>query len=287
MKVKTGEEIFYRELGQEHGGRPILLIHGNESSSYHMLPLGEALAEKYRVIMPDMRGFGNSSYRHHSRKLEDYALDLRSLIHSLKISELIVIGWSFGGAVALKLAEISHRVRGAVLLAPVSLNGALLKTSSQVREQMAQVNQAMITPDYLKLFEPFTKLSVTPLVSPRMQKEFLWNMYMYRKGRPEKELYDRRMDETLKQVNERDVLSIIRHLRPQGQEKVAIPVLILHGIKDQVLPVQGSMVMKEILPRAQLILMDAGHYVSEDQPEETLQHIETFLEGGSHESRNL
>ena len=60
LTLKNGETIAYREAGK--GEKTLLLIHGNMSSSVHWQPLMEALETEYRLVAPDMRGFGDSSY---------------------------------------------------------------------------------------------------------------------------------------------------------------------------------------------------------------------------------
>lgn len=55
-----------------------------------------------------MRGFGKSTYRRPVESLEDLARDVREFCLLKKLSKVTVVGWGFGGLVAMKLAEIAQ-----------------------------------------------------------------------------------------------------------------------------------------------------------------------------------
>lgn len=55
----------------------------------------------------DLRGFGRSSYNTKCNTFEDWARDVIELIKILKINKAIVNGWSFGGAISQKVAELA------------------------------------------------------------------------------------------------------------------------------------------------------------------------------------
>lgn len=98
----NNERIAYIEKGDAQ--EVILLIHGNMASSVHMLSLMNKLSHKYRVIAPDLRGFGDSSFNNTYISLKELAFDLLLLMDELKIKEAHVLGWSTGFGVALELA---------------------------------------------------------------------------------------------------------------------------------------------------------------------------------------
>jgi len=114
---------FYRAAGPEDG--PLLvLIHGNVSSSAFFEELMLALSDRYRVIAPDLRGFGRSERRpiDATRGLRDFTDDVHALKTTLAPGRPAhVLGWSVGGGVALQMA-IDHpaEVASLVLQAPIS-----------------------------------------------------------------------------------------------------------------------------------------------------------------------
>lgn len=101
IRLANGETYAYLEAGT---GDSVLLIHGNMSSSVHFSPIFGALAQKYRVIAPDLRGFGDSSYEKRFDLLSELAEDVKLFCEALGIARAHVAGWSTGGGIALELA---------------------------------------------------------------------------------------------------------------------------------------------------------------------------------------
>lgn len=97
-------------------GPPVLLVHAGVADRRMWNPIMEPLAESFRVVRADLRGFGASPQP--GERYAD-ADDLDALLAHLGMDEVAVVGASFGGRVAMELA-ISHptRVSSLVLLAP-------------------------------------------------------------------------------------------------------------------------------------------------------------------------
>ncbi len=115
----------------EHGakdGVPVLLIHGNVSSSRFFDELLAAMPSHFYAIALDLRGFGESESKpiDARRGLCDWADDIRALVEALGLGDKKVhlLGWSMGGGIAMQYA-ISHatQVASLTLSAPVSPYG--------------------------------------------------------------------------------------------------------------------------------------------------------------------
>lgn len=101
------DKLAYREWGGEMGGasRPVaLLIHGIVSSSLSWVRVAPLLARTYRVIATDNKGHGDSARPTAGYRLEDQAAETRGLCEALGVRPAVVIGHSWGGAIALCLA---------------------------------------------------------------------------------------------------------------------------------------------------------------------------------------
>jgi len=85
-------------------GDPVLLIHGLGSSSRDWENQTGVLTERYRVIIPDLRGHGESDKPPGPYSIPLFAGDLVSLLRSLDIAPIHVVGLSLGGFVAFQLA---------------------------------------------------------------------------------------------------------------------------------------------------------------------------------------
>jgi 3-oxoadipate enol-lactonase len=97
-------------------GPPVLLLHSGVCDRRMWDPIAPALSHTFRVVRPDLRGFGDSPLPG-----EEYADadDLDTLLDSIGVSDVAVVGSSMGGRVALELA-VRHpgRVSSLVLLCP-------------------------------------------------------------------------------------------------------------------------------------------------------------------------
>lgn len=113
-------------------GPPVLLIHGNCSSSGFWEPLLRHLPQQWRIVAPDLRGYGQSPALgvDATRGLRDFADDVAPLLADLSARaggsavKVTVVGHSMGGGVAMQLLIDHPEQIGAVVLeAPVSPYG--------------------------------------------------------------------------------------------------------------------------------------------------------------------
>ncbi len=106
-------------------GVPVLLVHGNVSSSAFFDELLQAFPSGYHVIAPDLRGYGDSAAApvDATRGLKDFADDLHSLVATLGLGQRPIhwLGWSMGGGVIMEYAlRYPQQVASLTLVAPVS-----------------------------------------------------------------------------------------------------------------------------------------------------------------------
>lgn len=95
--------IHFFEKGQ---GKPVVLIHGFCETGKMWIPFAEALSSDFRVVCPDLPGFGDSPIAGDQISLEEVAVQLEEWMEEQKIQRPIVIGHSLGGYVALALLEL-------------------------------------------------------------------------------------------------------------------------------------------------------------------------------------
>ncbi len=118
-----GERLHVVELGPKDNAKPpLILIHGASVNLRDMkLALGERLAHDHRVILIDRPGRGYSTRPDDGWRLETQARLIKGAADALGADKPVVVGQSFGGAVALRYAlEYQNEMSGLVLLAPVS-----------------------------------------------------------------------------------------------------------------------------------------------------------------------
>lgn len=98
-------------------GEPLLLLHGLGSSSQDWEQQIPVFSERFEVVVPDLRGFGNSEKPPGPYSIRQYAEDVLDLMDQLGFEQFHVLGYSMGGAIALQLGATSlSRLRSMVVV---------------------------------------------------------------------------------------------------------------------------------------------------------------------------
>ena len=125
MKLRTSRmETAYIESGPQDG-IPVVLLHGNLSTGRFFEHLFSGAPDRYRLIAPDMRGFGDSEPLpiDATRGLRDWADDTHALVEELGIQRPVhLAGWSTGGA-AIGAYALDRPVASLTFIDPVSPYG--------------------------------------------------------------------------------------------------------------------------------------------------------------------
>jgi 2-hydroxy-6-oxonona-2,4-dienedioate hydrolase len=285
--LPNGETLAYLEYGE--GKNVLFLIHGNMSSSLHYLPLIERLPKDFRIIAPDMRGFGDSTYHHRFDSLHELADDLFELTKVLKLKSLTLVGWSTGGGVALSFASKHPSfVKKIVLIESMSYRGYPIFTKDASGKSV--LGQAYKSKDEMAK-DP---IQVAPAVVAMQVKNFpwmswLWDVSIYSNKKPTPEQNKLFIDETLKQRNLVDIdWSIASFNMGEGSnfytmgdhsiKLVTAPVLSFWGKKDYV--VLEYMVKETVAAlgdHAKLVVFDtSGHSPLVDEPDALVEQIIHF-----------
>jgi 4,5:9,10-diseco-3-hydroxy-5,9,17-trioxoandrosta-1(10),2-diene-4-oate hydrolase len=116
----AGKPIFVAETGS---GPAVVMLHGGGPGASGVSNYGrniDALAQQFRVVVPDMPGYGRSAKGVDQADPFGYLADMiRGLLDELGIATAHLIGNSYGGAAALRLAlDTPHRVDRLVLMGP-------------------------------------------------------------------------------------------------------------------------------------------------------------------------
>ena len=134
-----GVDYYYELRGQ---GEPLLILHGGLGSIDMFEPLLPTFTQSRQVIGVDLQGHGRSSLGNRPIRCEAIADDVAALLKRIGRSKVDVLGYSFGGCVALRLAVQHPAVvrRLAIASAPFSDDGWY----AEMRGQQSQVSAAML-----------------------------------------------------------------------------------------------------------------------------------------------
>ena len=111
---RRGERLWYEDDG---AGFPVVMLHGWCMSSAVWKYQRTGLAGSLRILTPDLRGHGRSKELSGYMDFDGFASDLADLLDHLKLSKIVLVGWSLGGQIALKAcAGLADRLAGLVLV---------------------------------------------------------------------------------------------------------------------------------------------------------------------------
>jgi len=251
-------ELAYTDTG---AGRPIVLIHGypfNRSLWTEQIP---ALSNSYRIIAPDLRGFGDSDASQDPSTMNRLAADVALLMDHLEIPRATICGLSMGGYVALAFYKQFHsRVRALVLAdtrAQADTDEAKQTRAQQAEkalsEGMAGIAGAMLP----KLLTPETVSKRPEIV------KFVRDMML--KSKPE------------------GAAAALRGMAEREDQtelllKISVPTLIVVGAEDAITPVSDSEQMHHAIGGSRLVVLDhAGHVSNVERPQQFNDALLHFL----------
>ena len=241
---------------------PIVLIHGASVNLRDMnIALGDELSKTHRVVMIDRPGRGYSSRPEDGWKLKAQAKLIHDAVSAIGVEKPVVVGQSFGGAVALAYAlDYQDEMSGLVLLAPVSHEwpgGVAWYNNVSGWPVAGFLMRRFLIPLYAPIAaEPGVKKSFAPDEAPPNYYENSGLTLLFRPGDFKANAAD------------------LRNLKPQiiemsrRYDKIQLPTAIMTGTADTtVSPKIHSMQLAEEIPDATLTLLpDTGH---------ALHHAET------------
>lgn len=288
LTLPNGETIFYFDQGS--GSKTLVLIHGNASSSVYYKPLLERLPKSIRVIAPDLRGFGNSSYHNRFDTLKELAEDVNLLLEALNVQNFDLAGWSLGGGVAMELALLNKNAQKLILIASTThLGFPLYQKDSNMQPIIGKAYESKeeMAKDPINVLPLLNVLNTQNL---EMMKA-IYNMGIYTVGKPSEEDQELYALEALKQRNLIDAdwaissfnLSNIHNGYKNGNGKIKdLTNETLHILGDKDLMVPEFMLDQNVnaIKNSKVIrYKDCSHSPFVDKPEQITSDILAFING--------
>jgi pimeloyl-ACP methyl ester carboxylesterase len=237
---------------ERHGkGTPLVLLHGYPLDHHIWDDIIPLLQDTFDLIIPDLRGFGDSTTVDTPYSMDDMATDIAGLLGHLSIQKTAIVGHSMGGYVALAFARhFPKRVNGLglvssqVLADPPDRKEGRYKSAADVAENGVHgVVENMST--------KFTS-------DPRLQAFARETMQ-----RQKPAAYIGALKAMAERSDSTPLLSTIQY-----------PVVVVHGDEDQLIPVVRAREVKEALPKAHFVEINgAGHIPMLEAKEETAEAL--------------
>jgi pimeloyl-ACP methyl ester carboxylesterase len=266
-----GIDTFYLEAGR---GTPVILLHGLGSTNSGMLPTLDDLARDYRVIAPDIPGFGESSKPVRPYHAGFFARWLIALMDELGIERAHLVGNSLGGRIAIEAAlRAPDRVDRLALMAPAVAMKKLRHFVPLVR---------FMRPEFAFL----------PLVTRRAMVLRVTRLLFADSRRIDDSWHEAAADEFLRIFSTaRGRIAFFSALReiyldapwgPRGfwnrLEGLSRPSLFIWGDRDPLVPAKFSDHVVRTLPGAvSMVFEDCGHVPHFEHPARTHALIRRFF----------
>ena len=248
--------FYYLEGGR---GEALVLLHGFAANKEHWTRIGRHLTPHFRVIAPDLIGFGESSRAPDG----DYTIRaqvarLDALVEALGIASFHLGGSSMGGHIAgAYAAAYPHKVKSLLLIAPGGVVTA--EPSEMQRRLMAGGENPLVAGSVADFDRTMDFVFDEPPFVPRPVKLTLV-----------REAIDRRSlnIEIFEQIRQSLEIAPLEDLL-KGR---TVPALIVWGAQDRVLHVSGAVVLAAAMPNARTVVMEAtGHLPMIEKPRETAE----------------
>ncbi|HKY26546.1 MAG TPA: alpha/beta fold hydrolase [Pyrinomonadaceae bacterium] len=245
----------------EGNGTPVVLLHGYPFNRTMWREQVEALKRNHRVIVPDLRGHGESSATSGAATMEDMALDVAALLESLDVSRPAVGGLSMGGYVSLAFARLFPLKVRALVLADTRAQSDT-EEAKQNREQQAEkaLSEGM---------EGIADGLLPKLLAPSTLN-----------GRPD---IVQRVREMIVNTNPAGAAAALRGMAQRRNHirflsRIIAPTLILVGSEDTLTPVADSELMHREIGGSRLTIIEGAAHVSNfENPEDFNAPLVEFL----------
>jgi pimeloyl-ACP methyl ester carboxylesterase len=261
--VDLDGRVHYYDFGGS--GPPLVLVHGLGGAALNWMAAGHGLAQGHRVLALDLRGFGETPLGNGLSTIEANQRLLDRFIREVAGSPAVVVGNSMGGLLTtLQAARQPETVRAAVLVDPalpwrtrqridlpiLTFFGAMLVPG--LAEWQLKWRRRRLGPDRIAA-ETLAMCTVDPYRVPEQAREAHLELARRRADRPDGE-------RALAQA----ARSLLRMLARPGSFSatygaVRAPVLIIHGDRDRLVPVQSSLAIGHRYGWAVEVLPDVGH----------------------------
>jgi pimeloyl-ACP methyl ester carboxylesterase len=252
-------EIVYWILGD---GPSVVLLHPFPAHHEFWMPVAESLASRYRLILPDLRGHGESGAGEGPATMAKHAADIASVMDDADVGRAPLIGVSIGG---YALFEFWRRYRGRVA------GLGLCNTKAPADNAEARAGRLQAANEVLQRgTEPFLQ-SMVPRLFGKTTRE----------ARPD--LIDGAL-RMMRQMSPEGIALVQRGMaeRPDSIDTlktINVPTLLVTGDEDIMTGINEAELMHQHIKGSQLrVIPKAGHYSPWEQPAEASQIIRQFLD---------
>ena len=231
-------------------GKTVLLLHGWGDNLTTFSQLISSLSGQYRLLAPDLPGFGGSQAPKEPWSLDNYANFVGALLAKLEFQAYAIIGHSNGGALAI------HGLSQGVL----KTDKLVLLASAGIRN--SQPAKRLVTKVIAKVGK-VTTIWLPNVVRQRLRRKLYGTIGSDMLVVPE-------LSETFKRTVRQDVQT--------DASKLTLPTLIINSDKDPAIPLADGKRFHDLIKGSKFeVLHGASHFIHQEQTDEVAKLIRDFL----------
>jgi pimeloyl-ACP methyl ester carboxylesterase len=257
MKIR-GINLVYDDLGQ---GEVIVFIHGQPFNRSMWKYQTEVFAKTHRLIIPDLRNYGESDVIKGKVLLDELALDIIHLLEALNIKQAIFAGLSMGGQIVFEIFRLRPELFKGMILADTDARAETEEgylNRMNLSDKMEAEGMKSFTDERIHLFVGKQVLeengAILNHLRNMMEQTSPAGSAAVQRGRAER----------------RDHSEIL--------PAIQCPVLIIVGAEDGFTPVATSVYIHQLIPDSQLaIIENSGHIPNMEQTERFNKVVIDFL----------
>ena len=243
-----GNNHFFEDLNSNNR-ETILLVHGHPFD-HTMWRYQYDTLKNFRLILPDLKGYGKTDYQFNKIYIEEQALDLAFLLDELNIEQVHLIGLSMGGQIIVEFARLfPHRTKSLIICDsnPSGETPASYQSRLQLADRLISIGMQQYTEQDI-----YKYLHADTIKSRNEAYTHLWQMMTNTKAEGAAAAHRGRAER-------RDNFSFLK--------KIDQPAVIIVGSDDFFTPVADmKMVANEIKNSELVIIENAGHMPNMEQP---------------------
>lgn len=244
----NGVKTNYKVFGE---GKPFLILHGWGSNSERWLAVAEAISKgslgagPFKVIVPDLPGFGESDTLSAPWNTNKYINWIEGFVAELKLGDFYLLGHSFGGALACKLS-INH---------PQQVTKLFLVSAAFVRKRTVK---KQVLGRASKIAKFFSFLPFYPLAKKAFYK-YIVGSYDYSEA---------------EDVMKKTFMNVVADDLSQFVAFIKVPTVIIWGDKDEATLVEDAYFLNKKIKHSKLVVLNgAGHNLHTKNTEVLAQKV--------------
>lgn len=275
--TRTAAPLYWAKYGNSRGARLVVLHGGPGADHCYLLPQMLHLGERYDLLFYDQRGGGRSKSDPRTPiTWQTHVEDLGALVAEFALEPLSIVGYSWGGLLALLYATEQRRNPHLVRPARLALIDPAPLTSAYRKEFEAEFARRQQSPEIQQLREELNRSGLRER-DPEAYRQRAFELGVagyFSDPRKARDLTPFRVVGRVQQsvwqsLGDFDLISDLQGVR--------IPSLLVHG-RDDPIPLASSVEASHALETNLVVLDDCGHVPYVEQPDRLFAALDTFLD---------